>query len=141
MSPTPALLRSFCAAVLVFLPLAACATPPAAIPDPGDRRARSSFKHFANDWMGKMHRLETQNRARPALRPGAERPLVTFRGYGSDFTTELKPTGHPQAPYVGILRYTEHLYTCSDARAKRCSVASTTPVTEIFRFQDGRWIY
>jgi hypothetical protein len=33
------------------------------------------------------------------------------------------------------------MYTCSDAKATRCSVASTTPVTEIFRFQDGRWVY
>lgn len=141
MSSTLALLRNACAALAFFIPIAACAAPPAALADPSDQRARNSFDRFASDWMTKMQRLESQNRAHPSLRPGAAQPLVTFRGYGSDFTTELKPTGHPRAPYVGILRYIEHLYTCADAKATRCTVASTTPVTEIFRFQDDRWVY
>ena len=141
MSPTPAILRIACIALAFFLPLAACAAPPAAIADTGSQTARKSFARFASEWMTKMQRIESQNRANPSLRPGASQPLVTFRGYGTDFTTELKPTGHPRAPYVGILRYIEHLYTCADAKATRCSVASTTPVTEIFRFQDGRWVY
>ena len=35
----------------------------------------------------------------------------------------------------------EQVFTCADTGATRCRIASTTPVTEIFRFQNGRWVY
>ena len=66
---------------------------------------------------------------------------TSHRGLSKSKVAELKATGHPTAPYVGVLRYHENLYTCSDRAATRCSVAAQTPVTEIFRFQNGRWIY
>ena len=141
MKPISTLARAICATCVFLAATAAWATPPAAIPDSPDQRARRSFLHFAQEWISKMQHLEVRNRANPELRPGAARPIVSYRGYGTDFSTELKPTGHPQAPFVGILRYTEHLYTCADTEATRCSVATTTPVTEIFRFQNGRWVY
>jgi hypothetical protein len=100
-----------------------------------------SFKSFASGWMEKMERVETHNRERPQIRPRGSRTLITYRGYGSDFKVEIKPTGYAPAPFVGVLRYSEQLYTCADARATRCRIASTTPVTEIFRFQNGRWVY
>jgi hypothetical protein len=30
---------------------------------------------------------------------------------------------------------------CADLRASNCHVVSTVPVTEVFRFRDGRWVY
>jgi hypothetical protein len=57
------------------------------------------------------------------------------------FETEIRPTGRPSAPYVGVLHYTEHTYTCADALGNDCRVTSSLPVTEIFRFRDGRWGY
>lgn len=105
----------------------------AAIPDKGRDVARASFDRFAQGWMEKMHGLEAANRRQTGA--------AGFRGYGREYRTELKPTGYARAPYVGVLRYEEHEYRCEDAAASRCSVASTTPVTEIFRFQDGRWVY
>ena len=124
---------------LLALALAApsLAGPPAAIPDGGRERAGRAFETFANEWMAKMERAERQNRSRPKASAGS----FTYRGYASEFETELKPTGHPAAPYVGLLRYREQLYSCSDKAAKDCSVATQTPVTEIFRFQNGRWVY
>ena len=55
--------------------------------------------------------------------------------------TELKPTGNPESPYVGILRYVEHVYECNGPSDRNCRRVSATPVTEIFRFRNGRWIY
>jgi hypothetical protein len=129
---------------LVFSALVLLAAPPvfgkspAAIADSGDERAKTSFETFAKGWMEKAQQLEAEQKEKPAIRPGASAPLVTYRGYGDDYSVELRPTGHSQAPYIGLLRYTEHLYSCVD---KECTVASTVPVTEIFRFQDGRWVY
>lgn len=100
--------------------------------------AQSSFDRFARSWMEKMRRIEDDNRRKPKVHSPSQ---VSYRGYGDGFETELRPTKHPSTPYVGILRYTERLYTCSDARARSCSISVTTPVTEIFRFQGGKWIY
>ncbi len=127
---------SLCAGGVLLLAGAAWAGPPAAIPDADQQRASRAFDRFAGDWMGKMKRVERDNRAKPK-RAGAG---MSYRGYASDFKTELKPTGHPSAPYVGILRYREHRYQC-DAKGSSCRVVASTPVTEIFRFQNGRWIY
>jgi len=126
----------------LLLAAAPClANPPAAIPEAGDRRAEQAFERFAAGWMEKVRALEERHRESPTVKRGTERPLVTYRGYGDDYEVELRPTGRPRSPYVGLLRYTEYLYSCRDVEASSCSVASTVPVTEIFRYQDGRWSY
>jgi len=129
--------------VTLFLAIAApaWAGSPAAIPDSGRHRAEVSFQEFATGWMDKVRDLELEGQARPTVRVGATEPVVTYRGFGEDYTVELQPTGHPAAPYLGLLRYTEHVYSCRGIEASECNVAATVPVTEIFRFQYGRWNY
>jgi hypothetical protein len=130
------------AAYLLLSSSVSLAGPPAAIPeDDSHQRTLLSFESFASRWMEKMERVETSNRATPEIRPYGSRTLVTYKGYGSDFRTEIKHTGYAPAPFVGVLRYSEQHFTCVDPRATRCRLASTTPVTEIFRFQNGRWVY
>ena len=134
-------LLTIAACLLLFSSLS-LAGPPASIPeDDSHQRTLRSFKSFASDWMNKMERVETHNRTSPRIRLHGARNLVTYKGYGSDFKIEIKHTGYAKAPFVGLLRYSEHLFTCADKRATRCQIATTTPVTEIFRFQDGRWVY
>ena len=129
-------------ALLLFSATPALSGPPAAIPEnDSHQRAVRSFEGFASNWMEKMERVEAQNRAKPQIRPYGSRSLVSYRGYGSDFDIEIKHTGYAPAPFVGILRYSENLFTCADSAATRCQIASTTAVTEIFRFQNGRWVY
>ena len=106
---------------------------------PADSRAHASFQKFAQSWMDKVHRMAKEQK--PTARPGAGNTMVTYREYGDDFTVELRPTGHAKAPYVGILRYSEQIFSCRGARSGNCTMSSQIPVTEIFRFQDGRWIY
>ena len=79
-----------------------------------------------------------------ALRPGSassDSGVVTIRKYGDEFTTELRATGRDGAEYVGILHYSESVYNCRENNIENCSEPSTVPVTEIFRYADGRWIY
>ena len=118
----------------------ASADSPAAISNPNET-ARAALSDFAKTWMGKMKKSEAQNRQRPTVRPGAARSVITYRGFDDDYKVELRPTGHPTAPFIGILRYTEQVYTCREAGGSDCSVASSVPVTEIFRYQAGRWVY
>ncbi len=91
--------------------------------------------------MAKMQENEAHNRSNATVQPGSDQNLVTYRGFGENFTVELRPTGHPSSPFVGILRYEEQVYSCNDVDASNCSVASSLPVTEIFRYQGGRWVY
>lgn len=140
-------LRSRCgiacavAAALSLFATAAPGEPPAALANDAEARAHASFSRFADEWMAKVQRSVAEAKANPTVRPGASAPMITYRSYGDDYSVELRPTGHANAPYVGILRYREQLHSCSDANATECSVTSTVPVTEIFRYQNGRWDY
>jgi hypothetical protein len=83
-----------------------------------------------------MRLVEAEKRNAPRRRG----ELASYKSY-SDFRVELRPTGYPRAPYVGILRYEERVHRCANAAGRKCGVASVSPVTEIFRYQNGRWIY
>lgn len=115
------------------------ADPQAAIAPAGPKALRASFERFAHTWMGKLQKAAARNRDHPKTASGANG--VTYRGYGTDFDTELRATGRPAFPYLGILHYQELLYACSDAQATRCRITTTTPVTELFRYENGRWVY
>ncbi len=116
---------------------------PATADTPADRSAsaRSKLSDFAKSWIGKMKKTEAQNKTRPSVRPGAVQTVTSYRGIADGYNVELRPTGQPSAPFIGILRYTEQVYTCREAAGDNCSVASSVPVTEIFRYQAGKWVY
>jgi hypothetical protein len=122
---------------------AALAGPPAAIPnaDPAQERATRSFDEFAKGWMQKMARLESQNRSAPKMEAKGGAMVASYRGYEPDYVIELKPTGSATAPWVGILRYHELMYTCADKSTASCAPSKKMRVTEIFRFQGGKWVY
>ena len=126
---------------LLLASTAALAGSPAALANPVNTRAEASFHRFVEGWMQKVRALELKHRGSPTVKNGAIRPLVTYRGYGDEYSVELRPTGHARAPYVGLLHYTEHVYNCETIEAESCRIASSVPVTEIFRYQNGRWSY
>jgi hypothetical protein len=132
------LLALILAAGVTLAAVPAFAGAPADLAGPGDEGARSSFQRFARAWMDKVKKLEAENRKKPTVQASAQGTLTTYRGYGDDFSIELRPTGQAVAPYIGLLRYEERVYSCVK---DSCSVASTVPVTEIFRMQNGRWSY
>jgi hypothetical protein len=134
---------SLCSFLVLGFAAAALAGPPAAIPnpDPAHQRAERSFDEFAKGWMQKMARLESQNRAKPVLGSHSGATVASYRGYDGDYQIELKPTGSSTAPWVGILRYHELTYTCADQSTASCAPSKKMRVTEIFRFQGGKWVY
>ncbi len=107
-------------------------------------RAGESFDEFARAWMDSVQELGVP--AVPAAMTDGRNAssgsgLVTVRKYGDEFTTELRATGRDGAEYVGILHYSESVYNCRQNNIENCSEPSIVPVTEIFRYDDGRWIY
>ncbi len=119
------------------------AGPPAAVAPASAEQARAerSFDQFARRWMEKMERAEANNRAEARPRKQGQSWQVEYRGYGGALRTRLRPTGYPKAPFVGVLEYAEERMVCDTDRAARCRVAGSMPVTEIFRYQGGRWVY
>ena len=111
---------------------------PAAVA-PTAEPAKAAFTKFARSWMDKIQRIAADQK--PTVQPGATNAVVTYRDYADDFSVELRPTGHASAPYVGILRYSEQIFSCRDIAANDCTLSSQIPVTEIFRYQNGRWVY
>lgn len=132
---------------MAFLSLTATpglAGPPADIAPAGSAatsKVHDSFARFAHKWMKDMHRAEARNRRHPKLIHLGKKPMLAYTGYDNDVQLQLRPTGSSRAPYVGLLHYREKTFHCTDRKARSCRVVSTTPVTEIFRFQNGRWIY
>jgi hypothetical protein len=128
--------------LLALFPLVAAADPPARIaPDAASAAVSDSFESFARDWMSRAQQRAARDRANPRLAPGARDLVATYREVGPGFETELQATGRPGAAWVGVLRYSEQVMACADLRASNCHVVSTVPVTEVFRFRDGRWVY
>ncbi len=99
---------------------------PGALSTGADAQVEQAFDQFARQWMEKVKR-----NAIPAPNGGR-------REY-ADYSIELRATGQSSAPYVGLLRYTENLVECS--APSQCATTTAIPVTEIFRFQSGRWVY
>ena len=99
---------------------------PAAAPDP---KVEASFRAFARTWLAKMGKA------------GAAKSAGSRKQIRDEFETELRPTGSKVAPWVGVLRYCEQTLRCTGASAASCQPSKSTAVTEIFRFQAGKWVY
>jgi len=136
---TPSILAAVSLALMLVGSSASADSPAATSPVNVEDGVRAAFETFAQNWMAKVQRMADEQK--PAARPGATATQVTYRDYGDDFTVELRPTGHAVAPYVGILRYQEQVYSCRNLASNDCTLSSQVPVTEIFRYQGGRWVY
>lgn len=137
-------MRGIAALLLALLALRGIAfadPPPARLAPDSHGGAEASFRAFASDWMTRVRAHGEHERANPRLTPGAREVIATYREVGPKFETELQATGQPSSPYVGVLRYTESVFTCSDLRATDCHVASTVPVTEVFRLRGEHWVF
>jgi hypothetical protein len=108
---------------------------------PGLAEAKSAFELHAKSWMADLEKSEAENRRKAPVYGVADEAVIRFDGYGDEYETQVKATGHAAAPYVGILRYRENLYTCLRNDASRCTVTRSVPVSEIFSFKNGRWTY
>jgi len=141
MDRTGRTLAALLAALALQSASGALAEPPARIALDGDVTPRASFEAFARDWMARARERGDQDRANPRLAPGARVQVARYREVGARFETELRATGEPDAPYVGVLRYTESVVQCADLRGTACHVVAKQPVIEMFRLRGRRWVY
>ncbi len=104
---------------------------PAAIAPSGALRekAEASFQSFARGWVQDLRQREAK-----ANKAGQDHTAP-----GREWRVELRPTGRVKTPYVGILHYTENRMQCRTAGA--CKRIGGNGVSEMFRFQNGKWVY
>ncbi len=103
---------------LAVLLLVSALAPVPAGADDSSNAALLSFQRFAREWVGFADKV-------PARRV-------------RDLSFAIRPTGDRAVPYVGVLRYLEELLDCGPEAAD-CVVVRSSPITEIFPYQGGRW--
>jgi len=106
--------------------------------------AASAFPKFCEEWMQKLDARERANVSHIKWEQRADGVLGTYVGYSQEHTCELKEGSH-KTP-VGTITYREVRYekrgnTIPEAEKSTPNPVEVTEVTEIFRYEKGKWIY
>lgn len=104
----------------------------------------AAFQGFCNDWMHKLEVREHDNVSHIRWQTMKDYVLGDYVGYTRDHKCITK-TGTASVP-VGEITYREIRYekrgtTIAEAQKSTPRPVETTEVTEIFRYQNGKWIY
>lgn len=97
--------------------------------------------------MRKLAEREARNAALAKPRRVEGGFALRYVGYSKrPIACEAKPTGDRRVPYVGRIVYEEIEYERRGPSAEAARRAPTrelarTEVTELFRYENGRWIY
>lgn len=100
---------------------------------PARHDVEASFERFALAWMEETRRLSAADPDAPGSGGSADPPA-------NPYSIEIRATGDATVPYLGLLRYVEVQQACAAVAKAPCRRTSTA-VTEIFRFEGGRWVY
>jgi hypothetical protein len=107
--------------------------------------AQEKFKSFCAEWMKKLEKRETDNRAAVRWKAGPNGVQGEYVGYSREHICRVKPLKKPKAVPIGKIVYTEVRYRCAgpstSAALKSPRPIEATEVTEIFRYSRGKWVY
>lgn len=111
-----------------------------------EETANKLFADFVVDWMKKLENINNANRAKPQIQAVDGGYSCCYVHYGPDREFWIKRTDSSVTPFVGFLRYSEKTIqkygkTQEEALRDVEQVVAETPVTEIFRYSKGKWIY
>jgi len=106
--------------------------------------AASAFPSFCEEWMHKLEVREEDNVKHIKWEPDGTGVLGDYIGYTHEHTCMIK-NGTGSVP-VGEIVYREIRYekrggTVTEAAQSTAQPVETTEVTEIFRYDKGKWIY
>jgi hypothetical protein len=103
-----------------------------------------SFKVFCTEWGKKLHERELFNVTQIKWDTGQNWVQGTYIGYSEPLSCIIEDNSGPVP--VGKIIYHEFVYekrggTVPEAQNVAGKAVDTTEVTEIFRYQNGKWIY
>lgn len=104
------------------------------------------FAEFVADWMKKLEGINNANRANFKIQAVDGGYSCCYVHYGPDREFWIKRTDSPVTPFVGFLQYSEKTIqkygkTQEEVMQNVERVIAETPVTEIFRYSKGKWVY
>lgn len=111
-----------------------------------EETANKLFADFVADWMKKLEGINNANRAKLKIQAVDGGYSCCYVHYGPDREFWIKRTDSPVTPFVGFLRYSEKTLqkygkTQEEVLQDVERVIAETPVTEIFRYSKGKWVY
>ena len=120
--------------------------PSTSVADPGKPAAQKSFEQFVNVWMSKLDRIGKMNIRGLDIIPYDQGFVGRYVCYGPECKFAIKETESHETPFVGLLHYSEkHFLKKGRTRLKTFQspgiLTKKIPVTEIFRFTHGKWVY
>ncbi len=111
-----------------------------------EEAALATFDTFTLEWMQKLIQTENFHKSQAQVVESPDGFAVEYIGYIPDRHINVKKTNSSDTPYVGILTYLEKKLRCAgktkeDALKGPFEQVETSPVSEIFRFTKGKWVY
>ena len=109
-----------------------------------DAAVASAFEGFCIEWMHKLEAREQANVTHIKWETGADGVHGEYIGYTQEHTCTMK-SGTGNVP-VGKIIYREIRYekrgsSVKEAEGSAAHPVETTEVTEIFRYEKGKWVY
>ena len=108
--------------------------------------ALATFDAFTIEWMQKLVQTEDFHKTQAQVVESPDGFAVEYVGYIPDRLIKVKKTDSSDTPYVGILTYSEKKLRCAGKTKEEAlqgpfEQVETNPVSEIFRFTKGKWVY
>jgi hypothetical protein len=105
----------------------------------------SQFEGFCQEWMHKLEAREQNNVTHIQWQTNGEGVTGDYTGYYTHEHTCIVKSGTASVPVGKItyreIRYEKHGGNVSEAEHSDPRPVETTDVTEIFRYDKGKWIY
>ncbi len=101
------------------------------------------FDQFCQDWMAKLAQREHDNIKNIKWNSGSDGVEGEYVGYPPDHTCVVKDGGEEPVGKIAYqeVRYEKHGATVAEAQQNPAHAVETTAVTELFRYDHGKWIY
>jgi hypothetical protein len=117
--------------------------PPEPVADP---QVAGAFTTFCASWMEKLAAREVHNVQQIQWRENGVAVEGDYVGYSKEHKCDLKAPQDKKGVPIGKVSYRELLYrkrggSKEEATAGSAEIVEITEVTEIFRYDKGKWIY
>lgn len=106
----------------------------------------ASFQRFNQQWMQGLYKREEREKKNLVCKKVKGYYVAEYTGYSKTYSSTIKRTNCKETPYIGILNYREkkfvsHAKTFEETLHGPFNLIYECPVTEIFAFSNGEWLY